>query len=314
MGVQLRRSLLDAAPEDQREALGAALPGINFTNIALTTLEDNIFGGRSRRSTASSRASRWCGRSCSRRWPYAARPRPARPRDRPAGAGAGDPARAAGRRAPGHADLDQQHGLLLQTQGKLSEAEPYYREALEGNRRVLGDEHPDTLSSHQQHGRPAPITGQAVRGRAVLPRGARGRAAACWATSTRTRCTSINNMGALLHVPGQAVRGRAVLPRGARGQPPRAGRRAPGHADLDQQHGRPAQAQGKLSEAEPYYREALEGRRRVLGDEHPDTLTSINNMGVLLQASRASCPRPSRTSARRWRSAAACWATSTRTR
>ena len=43
------------------------------------------------------------------------------------------------------------------------------------------------------------------------------------------------------------------------------------------------QVQGKLAEAEPYYREALEKRRRVLGEEHPDTLSSINNMGLLLR-------------------------------
>ena len=40
--------------------------------------------------------------------------------------------------------------------------------------------------------------------------------------------------------------------------------------------------QGKLEEAEPYYREVLEGRRRVLGDEHPETLRSIYNMGVTM--------------------------------
>ena len=40
--------------------------------------------------------------------------------------------------------------------------------------------------------------------------------------------------------------------------------------------------QGKLSEAEPLYREALEGRRRTLGDTHPGTLVSINNLGKLL--------------------------------
>jgi tetratricopeptide (TPR) repeat protein len=39
--------------------------------------------------------------------------------------------------------------------------------------------------------------------------------------------------------------------------------------------------QGKLDEAEPYYREALEGFRRVLGDEHPDTLIAVNNMAYL---------------------------------
>ena len=44
------------------------------------------------------------------------------------------------------------------------------------------------------------------------------------------------------------------------------------------------QAQGRLADAEPYYREALAGLRRVLGDDHPDTLTSINNMGFLLRS------------------------------
>ncbi len=42
------------------------------------------------------------------------------------------------------------------------------------------------------------------------------------------------------------------------------------------------ESQGRLTEAEPYLREALEVRRRVLGDEHPDTLGSINEMGMLL--------------------------------
>ena len=41
-------------------------------------------------------------------------------------------------------------------------------------------------------------------------------------------------------------------------------------------------SQGKLEEAEPYFREALEGRRRTLGDEHPDTLTSIFLTGYWL--------------------------------
>ena len=43
-------------------------------------------------------------------------------------------------------------------------------------------------------------------------------------------------------------------------------------------------SQGKLAEAEHYYREALEVQRRVLGDDHPNTLTSIINMGLLLRS------------------------------
>jgi len=42
--------------------------------------------------------------------------------------------------------------------------------------------------------------------------------------------------------------------------------------------------QGKLDEAEPLFREALEVRRRTLGDTHPNTLANINNLGLLLKA------------------------------
>ena len=40
--------------------------------------------------------------------------------------------------------------------------------------------------------------------------------------------------------------------------------------------------QGKLSEAEPLFREALSARKRTLGGEHPFTLGSINNLAVVL--------------------------------
>ena len=40
--------------------------------------------------------------------------------------------------------------------------------------------------------------------------------------------------------------------------------------------------QGKLGEAEPLYREALDGLKRTLGDEHPSTLNSLFNFAGLL--------------------------------
>ena len=40
--------------------------------------------------------------------------------------------------------------------------------------------------------------------------------------------------------------------------------------------------QGKYDEAEPLYREALKVKRETLGDRHPSTLASINNLGLLL--------------------------------
>ena len=40
---------------------------------------------------------------------------------------------------------------------------------------------------------------------------------------------------------------------------------------------------GAAAQAEPLCREALEGYRKTLGDEHPHTLATINNLAFLLQ-------------------------------
>ena len=41
---------------------------------------------------------------------------------------------------------------------------------------------------------------------------------------------------------------------------------------------------GKLSEAAPLFARALEGREAELGQHHPDTLATVNNFAVLLEA------------------------------
>src|SRR5256885_1199622 len=41
--------------------------------------------------------------------------------------------------------------------------------------------------------------------------------------------------------------------------------------------------EGKFDESESLYREALDKRRRLLGNKHPQTLVSISDMGTLLR-------------------------------
>ena len=67
-------------------------------------------------------------------------------------------------------------------------------------------------------------------------------------------------------------------------------------------------AQGKYAAAQPLFEKALEIRRRLLTDDHPDTAISYNNVAYNLDA-QGKYARPSRSTRRRWRSAAASSAT-----
>src|SRR5262249_10845211 len=50
-------------------------------------------------------------------------------------------------------------------------------------------------------------------------------------------------------------------------------------------HPRISEAMGDLAGARPYYEQALEIRRRVLGHDHPDTANSLSMLGTLEVAS-----------------------------
>jgi hypothetical protein len=52
--------------------------------------------------------------------------------------------------------------------------------------------------------------------------------------------------------------------------------------------------QGRYEEAEQMNRRALEGREKALGKEHLDTLTSVNNLALVLQDTRGSTRRQRR--------------------
>ena len=47
---------------------------------------------------------------------------------------------------------------------------------------------------------------------------------------------------------------------------------------------RPYGLQGRYAEAEPVYVEALDIQRRVLGEEHPNTLATMINLAGLYEA------------------------------
>lgn len=174
-------------------------------------------------------------------------------------------------------------GNLLRSQGKLTEAEPYLREALEKSRRVLGEENRNTLMSISNMGALLQRQGKLAEAEPFYREALEKRRRVLGEQHPDT-LDSISNMGALLWSQGKLAEAepycREALEKARRVH----GEEHPQTLGTINIMCVLLQSQGKLAEAEPYCREALEKRRRVLGEEHPETLSSISNMGVLLRS------------------------------
>lgn len=168
-------------------------------------------------------------------------------------------------------------GALLQTQGRLEEAEPLFIEALKGSRRVLGNDHPDTLKSIsgmgallQSQGRRAdaePLFREALKGfRRVL------------GPEHPETLRSVNSLGSHLASRGRRDEAEPLLREALVGFRRVLGEDHPDTLNAIKFMATLSQLQGRLSEAELLFREVMQGFRRVRGDDHPDTLNSINSV------------------------------------
>jgi tetratricopeptide (TPR) repeat protein len=297
MGVRLRDGLLAkrravledggsdaAALEAGLQALESSLAGVNFTNVALATLDENIF---ERALTAIEKdfadqplvKARLLQTVADTLRDLGLLDRATGPQTRALAIYR----RVLGDDHPSTLGSISNMGFLLQAQGKQSDAEPYYRQALEGRRRVLGDDHPDTLTSINNMGFLLYSRGKLAEAEAFWRQALEGRRRVLGDDHPDT-LASINNMGALLDTQGKLAEAEPYYREALEGSRRVLGDDHPDTLGSINNMGILLQAQEKLSESEPYYREALEGWRRVLGDDHPDTLRSIGNMGFLLQS------------------------------
>ncbi len=174
-------------------------------------------------------------------------------------------------------------GALLQSMGKLAEAEAYAREGLEGTRRVLGDDHPDTLSSINNVGALLQSMGKLAEAEPYCREALEGFRRVL-GNDHPDALSSINSMGHLLWSMGKLPEAEPYLREALEHSRHLLGDDHPQTLISVGNMGGLLRSMGKLAEAEPFYREALRDSRRVLGDDHPDTLIAINNMGFLLQS------------------------------
>jgi len=178
-------------------------------------------------------------------------------------------------------NLQNNLATLLYDQGKLSKAEPLFKEALEGRRRTLDNTHCETLTSINNLGMLLHHQGKLSEAEPLFREALEAQRRTLGDTHPDT-LTSINNLGLLLQDQGKLIEAEPLFREALKVRRRTLGDTHPDTLISINNLGLLLQDQGKLSEAETLFRDALGGRRRTLGDTHPSTLTSINNLASLL--------------------------------
>jgi tetratricopeptide (TPR) repeat protein len=167
--------------------------------------------------------------------------------------------------------------------GDYASARALWQRHYETHRRVLGDEHPDTLAS--LNGLAATLWAQGdLAGARTLHEQALELRRRVLGDEHPDTLNSLNNLAATLRDQGDLAGARTLDEQALELR-----RRVLGdeHPDTLKSLSNVAvtlRDQGDLAGARTLHEQALELRRRVLGDEHPDTLTSLSNVAVTLRA------------------------------
>ncbi|MGP1345672.1 MAG: tetratricopeptide repeat protein [Phycisphaerales bacterium] len=286
MGIRLRRDLLGAVADADREAVRSALMGVNFTSVAMGVLSENLF-----EDTISTIDDQFADQPLVR----ALLLQSAAVIMRELGLlelAIGPQERSLALRREHLGDEHPEtlssighYGVLLQRLGRLEEAERFELEALEGRRRVLGEDHPATLLSLTHYGMLLRAQGRLSEAEPVYQEALESRRRVLGDRHPDT-LVSLNNMGVLMEDYGryeeaERYHRESVVLREALHGP-------------DDPHTLTAKsnlagvlsALQRLDESEALEREALAGFRTIHGDDHPETIVSLRNLGNILFANQ----------------------------
>ncbi len=172
-------------------------------------------------------------------------------------------------------------GQSLLDWGHVPEAAAHIGAALEAQTRLLGEDHPDRLATMGnfaqvllKEGKPAEAE---ACNREVLERRVR-----TLGESHPDSITALNNLASSLAMQGRLAEAEPLLRRGLDLNRRVRGEDHPSTLTWLNNLAEMLEAQGKLDDAARARDRLLETSRRVLGDDHPDLLPILNNMGVSL--------------------------------
>jgi tetratricopeptide (TPR) repeat protein/tRNA A-37 threonylcarbamoyl transferase component Bud32 len=155
--------------------------------------------------------------------------------------------------------------------------------ALATRRQVLGEQHPDTLTSISTMGSLLLSHGKVTEAESLFREALEKRRRLLGEEHPDT-LTSISTTGLALLSNGKPTEAESLFREVLDKRRRVLGEEHPDTLASINHMGSLLETLHRHSEAEPFYREALEKHRLVLGEEHPDTLAAIRHMGGLLIA------------------------------
>jgi serine/threonine protein kinase len=178
-------------------------------------------------------------------------------------------------------------GVRTAIQGVLSEigrsdlALPHAETALSIRRRLLGEDHPDTIRSLHNYANVLQHLGHSAQAE-PLQREALERSRRVLGNDNTKTLEALNNHAFVLGELGRAAEAEPLYKEALERY-----RRVSGEDHIDtinalNNYAYALEAQGRVAQALPLYAEALEDCRRVLGDDHPGTIHTLNNYALVL--------------------------------
>ena len=180
-------------------------------------------------------------------------------------------------------DASLRHTLadLYKNIGQYGDAAALEDSALATRRRVLGEDHRDTMTALNNLGAIMEAKGDMVKAEAYY-REALDKRRRVLGENDLDTLISMSNLGNFLREQGKFAEAEPLLRGALEGQRKVLGPRHRETLIATNTYGFLLISQGKATEAEPYWREAYETGKREFGPDDPDVLVWTNNMGGLL--------------------------------
>jgi tetratricopeptide (TPR) repeat protein len=183
----------------------------------------------------------------------------------------------------GGADLCNQLGYHLDSIGDYDGARPYYEKDLEIRRKVLGEEHPDTIKSLNNLGALQQAIGDYNGARSYFEK-ALEICKKVLGEEHPTTSLILNNLGVVLGAIGDYNGAQRCYEKALEICKKVLGEEHPDTIKSLNNLGALQQAIGDYNGARSYFEKALEICKKVLGEEYPTTAQILNNLGVVLGA------------------------------